>query len=76
VWRAAFDPAARPVLVRAPAAASRQIDLHGQCPPIEKMDATLSTLKACKWAARRAATLPLRLHARARQAPCEAMQSA
>lgn len=25
-----------------------QIELYGQCPPIEKMDATLSTLKACK----------------------------
>ena len=25
-----------------------QVELYGQCPPIEKMDATLSTLKACK----------------------------
>jgi hypothetical protein len=25
-----------------------QVELWGQCPPIEKMDATLSTLKACK----------------------------
>lgn len=24
-----------------------QVELMGQCPPIEKMDATLSTLKAC-----------------------------
>jgi hypothetical protein len=27
----------------------QQIELWGQCPPIEKMDATLSTLKACKY---------------------------
>lgn len=27
-----------------------QVELYGQCPPIEKMDATLSTLKACKCA--------------------------
>jgi hypothetical protein len=25
-----------------------QVELNGVCPPIEKMDATLSTLKACK----------------------------
>ena len=25
-----------------------QVELLGQCPPIEKMDATLSTLKACQ----------------------------
>ncbi|KAF6255358.1 hypothetical protein COO60DRAFT_1702879 [Scenedesmus sp. NREL 46B-D3] len=25
-----------------------KVELYGQCPPIEKMDATLSTLKACK----------------------------
>lgn len=25
-----------------------QVELHGQCPPIVKMDATLGTLKACK----------------------------
>lgn len=30
------------------AAGPAQIELLGQCPPIEKMDATLSTLKACK----------------------------
>jgi hypothetical protein len=24
-----------------------QVELYGQCPPIEKMDATLSTLKGC-----------------------------
>jgi hypothetical protein len=29
---------------------TNQIDLFGQCPPIEKMDAALSTLKACKCA--------------------------
>lgn len=27
-----------------------QVELLGQCPPIEKMDATLSTLKACVYA--------------------------
>lgn len=27
---------------------SPQVELYGMCPPIEKMDATLSTLKACK----------------------------
>lgn len=26
----------------------KQVELNGMCPPIEKMDATLSTLKACK----------------------------
>ncbi|KAI8464416.1 MAG: tumor suppressor, Mitostatin-domain-containing protein [Monoraphidium minutum] len=30
------------------AAESEKIELNGQCPPIEKMDATLSTLKACR----------------------------
>jgi hypothetical protein len=25
-----------------------QVELFGICPPIDKMDATLSTLKACK----------------------------
>lgn len=29
---------------------SMQVELLGQCPPIEKMDATLSTLKACVYA--------------------------
>lgn len=33
-----------------------QIELNGQCPPIEKMDAALSTLKACKWVRAAAAT--------------------
>ncbi|KAK9811713.1 hypothetical protein WJX72_008876 [[Myrmecia] bisecta] len=27
---------------------AEKVELYGQCPPIEKMDATLSTLKACK----------------------------
>lgn len=36
-----------------------QIELYGQCPPIEKMDATLSTLKACKWARRARGAAPL-----------------
>ncbi|KAG2500984.1 hypothetical protein HYH03_000806 [Edaphochlamys debaryana] len=27
---------------------AEKVELHGMCPPIEKMDATLSTLKACK----------------------------
>lgn len=35
-----------------------QVELYGQCPPIEKMDATLSTLKACKCAL----ACPLSLH--------------
>eukprot|EP00877_Chromochloris_zofingiensis_P002454 jgi/Chrzof1/12209/Cz06g25120.t1 len=30
------------------AAEAEKIELYGQCPPIEKMDATLSTLKACR----------------------------
>lgn len=30
------------------AAEAEKVELWGQCPPIEKMDATLSTLKACK----------------------------
>lgn len=30
------------------AAETEKIELIGQCPPIEKMDATLSTLKACR----------------------------
>ncbi|WIA21324.1 hypothetical protein OEZ85_000552 [Tetradesmus obliquus] len=30
------------------AAEIEKVELYGQCPPIEKMDATLSTLKACK----------------------------
>lgn len=28
--------------------AGMQVELHGTCPSIDKMDATLSTLKACK----------------------------
>lgn len=37
----------------APRRRATQIELYGQCPPIEKMDATLSTLKACRRAAAR-----------------------
>lgn len=31
-----------------PATEAEKVELHGMIPPIEKMDATLSTLKACK----------------------------
>ena len=33
---------------RAPPAHLGQVELYGQCPAVDKMDATLSTLKACK----------------------------
>ena len=31
------------------ASEAEKVDLYGQTPPIEKMDSTLSTLKACKY---------------------------
>ena len=30
------------------ASEAEKVDLYGQIPPIEKMDTTLATLKACK----------------------------
>ena len=43
---------------------AEKVDLYGQIPPIEKMDTTLETLKACKCVARGP-----RAHARRRLRP-------
>jgi hypothetical protein len=31
-----------------PAAEAERVELYGQCPPIERMDASLGALKACR----------------------------
>jgi hypothetical protein len=51
------------------ALSTAQIELYGQCPPIEKMDATLSTLKACK-CVRRLPTVCVVVSAQARHLAC------
>ena len=45
---------------------AEKVDLYGQIPPIEKMDTTLETLKACKCVARGPRA---RAHARRRRRP-------